>query len=90
MFVLSLMRSFRIVIFSMSLFAVPLISVASESVSIGTLDQDALFRNSLFGQRVLQEVSDESELLLAKELSLQSELESEEQSLMVKRKTIGT
>ncbi len=90
MFVLSLMRSFRIVIFSISLFAGPLISVANESVSIGTLDQDALFRNSLFGQRVLQEVSDESELLLAKELSLQSELESEEQSLTVKRKTIGT
>jgi hypothetical protein len=43
-----------------------------------------------FGQRVLQEVSDESELLLAKELSLQSELETEEQSLTVKRKTIGT
>ena len=90
MFVLSLMRSFRIVIFSIGLFAGPLISVASESVSIGTLDQDALFRDSLFGQRVLQEVSDESELLLAKELSLQSELETEEQSLTVKRKTIET
>ena len=64
--------------------------MANESMSIGTLDQDALFRNSLFGQRVSQEVSDESELLLTKELLLQSELEAEEQSLTVKRKLIGT
>ena len=90
MFVLFLKRSYRIFIFLISLFAYAQISVASETISIGTLDQDALFRNSLFGQRVLQEVSDESELLLAKELSLQSELETEEQSLTVKRKTIGT
>ena len=88
MFVLFLKKSYRIFIFLISLFAYAQISVASETISIGTLDQDALFRNSLFGQRVLQEVSDESELLLAKELSLQSELETEEQSLTVKRKTI--
>ena len=64
--------------------------MANESMSIGTLDQYALFRNSLFCQRVSQEVSDESELLLTKELLLQSELEAEEQSLTVKRKLIVT
>ena len=90
MFVLFLTRNFRVFIILVSVFVCPLISVANESMSIGTLDQDALFRNSLFGQRVSQEVSDERELLLAKELLLQSELEAEEQSLTVKRKVIGT
>lgn len=87
---LFLTRNFRIFIFLVSVFVYPVISTADESMSIGTLDQDALFRNSLFGQRVSQEVSDESELLLTKELLLQSELEAEEQSLTVKRKLIGT
>jgi Skp family chaperone for outer membrane proteins len=88
--VLFLTRNFRIFIFLVSVFVYPVISVANESMSIGTLDQDALFRNSLFGQRVSQEVSDERELLLTKELLLQSELEAEEQSLTVKRKLTGT
>jgi Skp family chaperone for outer membrane proteins len=90
MFVLFLKRNVRILVFLMILCACPLISIASEPTNIGTIDQDALFRESQFGQRVLQEVNEESELLLAKELLLQSELETEEQSLTVKRKIIGT
>ena len=71
------------------IFAVfPILSISNEATSIGTLDQDALYRNSLFGKRVFQEVSNRSEVLLAKELTLQSQLEIEEQSLTVKRKTI--
>ena len=59
-----------------------------ESASIATLDQDRLYRSSLFGQRVLQEINDKSDKLLANELLLQSELESEEQALTEKRKKI--
>ena len=59
-----------------------------ESASIATLDQDRLYRSSLFGQRVLQEINDKSDKLLANELLLQSELESEEQALTETRKRL--
>ena len=56
--------------------------------TIATLDQDRLYRNSLFGQRVIQEINEKSDKLLANELLLQSQLEAEERALTEKRKTI--
>jgi Skp family chaperone for outer membrane proteins len=65
-------------------------SDVSKSSEIATLDQESLYRNSFFGQRVFKDISDQSEVLLANELLLQSQLESEETSLTKKRKTIET
>ena len=79
----------RLVIFITCFTVFPILTNSDEVTSIGTLDQDALYRNSLFGQRVFQEVSNRSEVLLAQELALQSQLETEERSLTVKRKKIN-
>ena len=56
---------------------------------IATLDQERLFRDSLFGKRVLKEVNEKRDALIANELLLQSQLEAEEESLTKARKTIG-
>jgi len=55
---------------------------------VATLDQERLFRDSLFGKRVLKEVNLERDALLANELTLQSQLETEEESLTKIRQTI--
>jgi Skp family chaperone for outer membrane proteins len=73
-----------------SLSTIPSFSDSNNNVMVATLDQERLFRSSLFGGRVSQEVSDKSDILLAQELLLQSQLEEEESLLTVKRKKIDT
>jgi len=73
-----------------SLSTIPSFSDSNNNMMIATLDQERLFRSSLFGGRVFQEVSDKSDILLAQELLLQSQLEEEESLLTVKRKKIDT
>ena len=68
----------------------PSFSESNNNVVVATLDQEGLFRNSLFGQRVFKEVSDKSDILLEQELLLQSQLETEESLLTVERKKIST
>jgi len=68
----------------------PSFSDSNNNGVIATLDQERLFRSSLFGQRVLKEVSDKSDILLEQELLLQSKLETEESLLTVERKKITT
>ena len=58
------------------------------SNTIATLDQEKLYRSSLYGQRVIQEINEKSDELLANELLLQSQLEVEEQALTKKRKVL--
>jgi len=74
----------------LGLSTLPLFSDLNNNGVIATLDQERLFRSSLFGQRVFKEVSDESDILLAQELLLQSQLETEERLLTVERKKIDT
>jgi len=64
-------------------------SYANSKSLIATLDQERLFRDSLFGKRVLKEVNEKRDALIANELLLQSQLEAEEESLTKARKTIG-
>ncbi len=74
----------------LGLSTLPSFSDSNNNVVIATLDQERLFRSSLFGQRVFKEVSDESDILLAQELLLQSQLETEERLLTAERKKIDT
>ena len=64
------------------------LSYASGQSLIATLDQERLFRDSLFGKRVLDVVNEKRDALLANELLLQSQLEAEEESLTKARQTI--
>ena len=86
-----MLKAFKVLKLAITTFLLSLTFLSAdnlESASIATLDQDRLYRSSLFGQRVLQEINDKSDKLLANELLLQSELESEEQALTEKRKKI--
>jgi len=74
----------------LSLSTLPSFSDSNNNGVIATLDQEGLFRSSLFGQRVLKEVSDKSDILLEQELLLQSQLETEESLLTAERKKIDT
>ena len=85
-----LIRFFILLSMTFSLSTLPLFSDSNNNTVIATLDQERLFRSSLFGQRVFEEVSDKSDILLAQELLLQSQLEEEESLLTVKRKKINT
>ena len=86
-----MLKAFKVLKLALTTFLLSLTFLSAdnlESASIATLDQDRLYRSSLFGQRVLQEINDKSDKLLANELLLQSELESEEQALTEKRTKI--
>ena len=85
-----LIKLFGFLLVGLVLWASVGVSDVSKSSKIATLDQESLYRNSLFGLRVFKDISDQSEVLLANELLLQSQLESEEASLTKKRKTIKT
>ena len=74
----------------LGLSTLPSFSDSNNNGVIATLDQERLFGSSLFGQRVFKEVSDESDILLAQELLLQSQLETEESLLTAERKKIDT
>ena len=74
----------------LGLTALPSFSEPNSNAVIATLDQERLFRNSLFGQRLIKEVNDKSDILLAQELLLQSQLEAEENLLTVERKKMST
>lgn len=86
-----MLKAFKVLKLAITTFLLTVTFLSAENLgsdSIATLDQDRLFRSSLFGQRVLQEINDKSDELLANELLLQSQLESEEQALTEQRKTI--
>ena len=86
-----MLKAFKVLKLTITTFLLSLTFLSAdnlESASIATLDQDRLYRSSLFGQRVLQEINDKSDKLFANELLLQSQLESEEQALTEKRKKI--
>ena len=85
-----LTRLFIFLLMTLGLSTLPSFSELNSRSVIATLDQEGLFRRSLFGQRVFKEVSDKSDILLAQELLLQSQLETEESSLTAKRKKINT
>ena len=86
---LSLLTKFFLLLsIVLGLSTLPSFSDSNNNGVIATLDQEGLFRSSLFGQRVFKEVSDESEILLAQELLLQSQLETEESLLTAERKKI--
>ena len=72
----------------LSISTLPSFSDSNNNGVIATLDQEGLFRSSLFGQRVFKEISDKSDILLAQELLLQSQLETEESLLTAERKKI--
>ena len=86
-----MLKAFKVLKLAITTFLLSLTFLSAdnlESASIATLDQDRLYRSSLFGQRVLKEINDKSDKLFANELLLQSQLESEEQALTEKRKKI--
>ena len=85
-----LTRFFILLSIVLGLSTLPSFSDLNNNGMIATLDQEILFRNSLFGQRVFKEVSDESDILLEQELLLQSQLETEESLLTAERKKIDT
>ncbi len=86
-----MLKSFKVLKLALTTFLLSATFLSADNLgsdSIATLDQDRLFRSSLFGQRVFQEINYKSDELLANELLLQSQLESEEQALTERRKTI--
>ena len=86
-----MLKAFKVLKIALSTFLLSATFLSADnpgSASIATLDQDRLFRSSLFGQRVFQEINSKSDELLANEMLLQSQLESEEQALTERRKTI--
>ena len=85
-----LTRFFLLLSMILSISTLPSFSESNNNGVIATLDQEGLFRSSLFGQRVFKEISDKSDILLAQELLLQSQLETEESLLTAERKKIDT
>lgn len=85
-----LTRFFLLLSMILSISTLPSFSDSNNNGVIATLDQEGLFRSSLFGQRVFKEISDKSDILLAQELLLQSQLETEESLLTAERKKIDT
>ena len=83
-----LTRFFLLLSMILSISTLPSFSDSNNNGVIATLDQEGLFRSSLFGQRVFKEISDKSDILLAQELLLQSQLETEESLLTAERKKI--
>ena len=63
-----MLKAFKVLKLAIITFLLTVTFLSAENLgsdSIATLDQDRLFRSSLFGQRVLQEINDKSDELLA-------------------------
>jgi Skp family chaperone for outer membrane proteins len=88
MHLLKALKVLELAILTLLLSAALLFAEGLKTDTIATLDQEKLYRNSLFGQRVVQEINEISDELLANELLLQSQLEIEEKALTKKRKII--
>ncbi|MCT8160876.1 OmpH family outer membrane protein [Pseudoruegeria sp. SHC-113] len=58
------------------------------SSAILTIDQEALFANSLFGRRVQAEAEEAARVLSEENLAIQQELEAEEEALTEQRKVM--
>ena len=59
-----MLKAFKVLKLAITTFLLSLTFLSAdnlESASIATLDQDRLYRSSLFGQRVLQEINDYSD-----------------------------
>ena len=71
--------------------ALPVITAAQTEVpksSILTIDSERLFRQSVYGQRIMREFEAERERLLEDKVKIEGELEAEELDLTQKRATL--